>query len=202
MKLFLDIETLPAPGDKMDLIKSFWEDSRRKNSLSKELKGVNDFDTFFRNTSFQGEFGRILCIGYAVDDQPAECLFGDEKELLRKFWAIAKDATLFVGHNVMDFDLRFIYKRSVILGIRPTKKRLLSPDTAITPYLTQCANGKSGVRAAQVFTSSPLPLVLLRRKRKGLTEAKSTIIFWRAKKRKFLNIAKETLLLRGQSIKE
>lgn len=120
MKLFFDIETLPAPGDKMDLIKSFWEDSRKKNN-SKLIKGVNDFDTFFRNTSFQGEFGRICCIGYAVDNEPAECLSGDEKEILEKFWAIAKDSDLFIGHNIMEFDFRFIYKRSIINNIRPSR---------------------------------------------------------------------------------
>lgn len=120
MKLFFDIETLPAPGDKMDLIKSFWEDSRKKSG-TKETKGINDFDTFFRNTSFQGEFGRICCIGYAVDNQPAECLSGDEKEILQKFWGIAKDADLFIGHNVMEFDFRFVHKRSVILGVRPSR---------------------------------------------------------------------------------
>ena len=121
MKLFLDIETLPAPGDKIDLIKSFWEESRKKNG-TKEIKGTNDFDTFFRNTSFQGEFGRIFCIGYATDDKPAECLSGDEKEILKKFWDLARVATLFIGHNVMDFDLKFIYKRSIILGVKPSKE--------------------------------------------------------------------------------
>jgi len=119
-KLFLDIETLPAPGEKMELIKSFWEDSRKKNG-SKLIKGMNDFDIFFRNTSFQGEFGRICCIGYAVDNNQTDCLVGDEKEMLEKFWQLAKDADLFIGHNVMDFDLRFIYKRSVILNVRPTR---------------------------------------------------------------------------------
>lgn len=121
MKLFLDIETLPAPGDKLELLKLFWEDSRKKNG-GKVIKGVNDFDTYFRNTSFQAEFGRIFCIGYAIDDNEAACLSGDEKEMLRRFWALAKDADLFIGHNVMDFDLRFIYKRSIILGVRPTKE--------------------------------------------------------------------------------
>lgn len=120
MKLFFDIETLPAAGDKMDLIKSFWEDSRKKSG-TKEAKGINDFDTFFRNTSFQGEFGRICCIGYAVDDKPAECLSGDEKDILQKFWGIAKDADLFIGHNVMEFDFRFVYKRSIINNIRPSR---------------------------------------------------------------------------------
>lgn len=119
-KLFFDIETLPAPGDKVDLIKSFWEESRKKNG-NKELKGLNDFDTFFRNTSFQGEFGRIFCIGYAIDSEPSDCLSGDEKEILQKFWGIAKDCDLFIGHNVMEFDFRFIYKRSIILGVQPSK---------------------------------------------------------------------------------
>ncbi len=121
MKLFFDIETLPAPGDKIELIKSFWNESRRKNSNSKEVAGINDFDTFFRNTSFQGEFGRIFCIGYATDDDQADCLVGDEKDILRKFWDIAKEARLFIGHNIMEFDFRFIYKRSIINGIRPSR---------------------------------------------------------------------------------
>ncbi len=121
MKLFLDIETLPAPGDKMELVKSFWEDSRKKYG-GKITKGVNDFDTFYRNTSFQAEFGRIFCIGYAIDNKESDCLTGDEREILRRFWGIAKDANLFIGHNIMEFDLRFIYKRSIILGVRPTKE--------------------------------------------------------------------------------
>jgi hypothetical protein len=91
-KLFFDIETLPAPGDKVDLIKSFWEESRKKNG-NKELRGLNDFDTFFRNTSFQGEFGRIFCIGYAIDDKPSECLFGDEKRSSKSFGVLPKTAT-------------------------------------------------------------------------------------------------------------
>lgn len=120
MKLFLDIETLPAPGDKIDLLKTLWEESRQKHD-SKLQNGVNDFDTFFRNTSFQGEFGRIFCIGYAIDDKEADALTGDETEILKKFWQLAKEANLFIGHNVMDFDLKFIYKRSIILGVKPTR---------------------------------------------------------------------------------
>lgn len=121
MKLFLDIETLPAPGEKMEIIKQLWDESRQKNSANREVKGITDFDTFFRNTSFQGEFGRIFCIGYAVDNYPTECLSGDEKEILQKFWELAGKADLFIGHNVMDFDLKFIYKRSIILKIKPSR---------------------------------------------------------------------------------
>lgn len=120
-KLFLDIETLPAEGANLDLVKRFWEEGKKKQKFPVK-KGENDFESFFRNTSFQGELGRILCIAYAVDDQPVECLFGNEKEILKNFWEIAKDATLFIGHNILDFDLRFIYKRSVINGIKPSRE--------------------------------------------------------------------------------
>ena len=49
-------------------------------------------------------------------------LSGDEKEILTKFWEAARGAELFVGFNVMDFDLRFIYQRSVIMGVKPTQQ--------------------------------------------------------------------------------
>lgn len=118
MKLFLDIETLPASGKDAPLIKQFYEESRAKRypDLMK-----TSFETFLRNTSFSGEFGRILCIGYACDNKPAEAFHGEEKEILERFWELAKEATLFIGHNVMEFDLRFIYKRSVINGVKPSR---------------------------------------------------------------------------------
>lgn len=120
-KMFLDIETIPAEGEKIEILKRLWEDQRKKNN-SILKKGENDFETYFRNTSFQGEFGRILCICYALDDGETECLSGDEKDILVKFWDIAKDVTLFIGHNVMEFDLRFIYKRSIIHNVRPSRE--------------------------------------------------------------------------------
>ncbi len=119
-KIVLDIETLPASGKDVAMMKEFYEEMKTKKKERKSGPPI-DFETFLRNTSFQGEFGRIFCIGYAIDAEPAESLDGDEKELLRKFWDIAKDCSLFIGHNVMDFDLRFIYKRSVIQGVQPSR---------------------------------------------------------------------------------
>ena len=118
MKLFLDIETLPAAGKDVPLIKQFYEEAKKKR-YGESLK--TDFDTYLRNTSFSGEFGRIFCIGYACDDQPSTALSGDEKDMLEKFWELAKGAELFIGHNVMEFDLRFIYKRSIIHGVKPSR---------------------------------------------------------------------------------
>lgn len=116
-KIFLDIETLPAEKSKHAILKDIYEGKKEKG------KKVSDtFDEFITQTTFDGAFGRILCISYAVNDGQIQCLYGDEKEILKNFWEIAKDADLFIGHNLFDFDLRFIYQRSVILGIRPTKE--------------------------------------------------------------------------------
>jgi predicted PolB exonuclease-like 3'-5' exonuclease len=113
-KLFFDIETLPAPQEKKAILKEYHE------SKIKDGKKEKDFEEFLEETSFDGAFGRIACIGYAVNDEPAKVLSGDEKPILIKFWEIAKSVNIFIGFNVFDFDLRFVYQRSIILGVKPS----------------------------------------------------------------------------------
>ncbi len=114
-KLFLDIETLPAEQEKHEVLK---EIHQKKTDDGKKVRSFEDFIT---QTSFDGAFGRIACISYAVNDEATKSLFGDEKQILEIFWDVAKNVDIFVGFNVMDFDLRFIYQRSMILGAKPTK---------------------------------------------------------------------------------
>jgi hypothetical protein len=128
--LYLDIETIPADDAQCEALRYLYErklEKQRKKNTGKngEMNGaafgvVEDFEQFLLSTSFDGAFGRILCIGYAVDDGPTGAFFGDEREILTQFWELARDASLFVGHNVMEFDLRFIYQRSVVCNVRPS----------------------------------------------------------------------------------
>jgi hypothetical protein len=39
-----------------------------------------------RKTGLDGTYGRICCIGFAVDDEPVECAFGNEEDVLRNFF--------------------------------------------------------------------------------------------------------------------
>lgn len=112
MITFLDIETLPASQEFEAQLQEVYERRRSNRPTS--------FGDFLRSTSLSGNWGRILCIGIALDDQPVQILTGDEPAILTSFWQITRDATLFVGHNALDFDLPFIWKRSVIHGIRPS----------------------------------------------------------------------------------
>ncbi len=115
-KLFLDIETIPAEAEKHEILKKM-----HKKRLEDGRRVPESFEEYLGSTNFDGAFGRIACISFALEDNLVQSLSGDEKKMLQDFWAIAKTATLFVGFNVMDFDLRFIYQRSVVLNVRPTQ---------------------------------------------------------------------------------
>ena len=117
--LFLDIETLP-PEDRDTWLADFSDLVSTKRGESEE----DARERCYRDTSFDGTFGRTFCIGYAKEppsDAPLEVLSGEEREMLREFWELARDVELFVADNVFHFDLRFLYQRSVICGVEPTK---------------------------------------------------------------------------------
>jgi 3'-5' exonuclease len=118
VKLFLDIETLPCDEEMKDTVVAIL----KKKNGNKE----KDPEQLFLETGFDGTFGRICCIGYIKEYQGGAIekgvLRGPEAEMLREFWAVARDATLFIGHNILEFDLPFIYQRSMIRNIRPTQQ--------------------------------------------------------------------------------
>jgi 3'-5' exonuclease len=115
IKLFFDIETIPSSEDQKAM---YLEILKKKTS-----NGDKTDRQMYESTSFDGTFGRLCCIGVIKEGPQGilqqEVLEGDEKEMLEKFWECARDVTRYVGHNIWAFDLPFIYKRSIINGVRP-----------------------------------------------------------------------------------
>lgn len=110
--LFFDIETIPT------------EESLRHSGLFEAQMQLDEADVVKR-LSLSAATARILCLAYALEppvDSSVAILTGDEKEILRSFWKLATETNLFVGHNVLDFDLRFIYQRSIIHQIKPSRE--------------------------------------------------------------------------------
>lgn len=114
-KLFLDIETLPAPREMREILKEI-----HKRKVERGSKTVGSFEAFVESTGLDGSFGRIACISFAFNDEKIQTFSGDEVQILENFWGVAKKANLFVGFNLLDFDLKFIYQRSVILRVKPS----------------------------------------------------------------------------------
>ena len=132
--IFLDIETLPAPPERWSEIEK--QVRRRTSAKSKPSDSIakKQEDTF-RQTSLSGDFGRILCIGTIVQtstgeservlgwDEESKRFIEDEAAILRAFWELLvpwDPADLLVGHHIFEFDLKFIYQRSVVNRVKPT----------------------------------------------------------------------------------
>lgn len=123
MRFFIDIETLPPP--KADLVR---------------FPKVCDCDEeAFRNLALTGDYGRVLTIGIIIEhhgevircgclgrDRESMLFHQEERRTLSGFWkllaAFNPSRDLIVGHNIISFDLPFIYKRSVINRVNPTVK--------------------------------------------------------------------------------
>jgi 3'-5' exonuclease len=97
--------------------------------------------------------GRVVCIGMLIDDQKAitEITLADEDErrLIDEFWRTIVRDDVVVGHNVLDFDLRFLRQRSWILGIQPSRtidtRKYYTADVIDTLQLwTEWSGNKKG----------------------------------------------------------
>lgn len=123
MNLFFDIETIPADVKFKQIAVDLTKKKLEKRARRGEKIKINE-EEIYRWTAISGDFGRVFCIGYALGNETVEVIRGEEKEILTKWWEIANQADCFIGHNVMDFDLRFIYKRSIVNKIKPVSKHL------------------------------------------------------------------------------
>jgi len=117
IKLFFDIETLPSADEHKEI---------HLEILRKKSKGTDE--QLHLSTSFEGTFGRICCISIIKEGPQGiilqETYSGEEKDILEKFWKTSIGVDRFVGHNIWGFDLPFIYKRSIINGVKPRKLNL------------------------------------------------------------------------------
>jgi DNA polymerase III epsilon subunit-like protein len=98
--------------------------------------------------------GRVICIGLLIDDATnvVEIMFADEDEhrLIDDFWRTIAPGDVIVGHNIQEFDLRFLRQRSWILGIVPSRtidtRRYYTRDIVDTLQLwTEWSGNKKGV---------------------------------------------------------
>jgi len=135
MKIYIDIETIPCQllGIKAQIaseIKPPANISKAETIAKWEEESKPDaVELAWRKTSFDGGYGQIVCASIAInDDAPivfydTQWLGAEALILVNLFEALAKPMrTLnptFIGHYHADFDMRFIYHRAVINGIKP-----------------------------------------------------------------------------------
>jgi len=145
MFIYLDIETIPgqAPGLREEIAAGITPPGsmKRPETIAKweaEEKPAAIEDAW-RKTAFHGDRGEVVCIAWAIDrgtvqsvarsPDPQHTEHTCERDVLEQFFYELGHACrprggvvvspTFVGHNVRDFDLRFLFQRAVIHGVRP-----------------------------------------------------------------------------------
>lgn len=132
--IYFDIETIPTQSDN---IKNYIQSNLTAPANYKKPEAISAWieenkEPAYRKTALNGGFGQIVCIGYAINDGDVKVIHFDnwissEKQILQIFfneliecYRPSADVTPnFIGHNIENFDLRFIYQRAIVLGIKP-----------------------------------------------------------------------------------
>jgi len=118
-------ETIQAPAQmkKAETI-SDWHEGKGKYAGEKD-KSIEDK---YRSQSFDAAYGEIITMAFAVDD--GEVLSfqrevdEEEAKMIHQFiialeGQLAGRPPMFIGHFVAGFDMRFLFRRCVILGVNP-----------------------------------------------------------------------------------
>lgn len=126
MNLTLDIETIPTEDPAMiediaarvlppanykkpETIQK-WEQEEKPGIVAEKVAA----------TALDGTFGRVACIGFAIDDDmPRTFMLQDERSTLEAFCNFRdwQRLDLVIGHNVT-WDLRFLWKRCIVNSIK------------------------------------------------------------------------------------
>ena len=136
-RLFIDIETLPPPEELRAYINlALVSKLERRFSDAQCENGTECTEEQFRRLALYAEYGRVLSIGMIVEhdgqivhrgvlgrDRQSMKFHLDEARTLKGFWRqfseFNEKQDLVIGHNIFDFDLLFLYKRSIISRVRP-----------------------------------------------------------------------------------
>jgi hypothetical protein len=148
MNIYLDIETIPAQDpDAIKMLRKEADEEKRLIKAPSNYKDVAKIDEYiaakkieidaafderYRKTSFDGALGQIACVSYAIDDDDPAVIYASEwkdseqfiltslyENLQTSYSPNSQVRPVFIGHNIVSFDLRFLLQRSIIVGVKP-----------------------------------------------------------------------------------
>jgi hypothetical protein len=139
VKLIFDIETIPSQDQavKAEIRASVTAPAQYKkaDSIAEWIKENGDAaaEADWLKTSFDGGLGQIVCIAWQIDEGPVKSLQVDglsaeaERALLVDWFAALRGAhsgghgtrPVLIGHNVVGFDIPFVWKRAIVHNVKP-----------------------------------------------------------------------------------
>ena len=174
--IYFDIETIPTQSEhlKNHIQTNLTPPANYKKQETIDAWIEENRDLAYRKTALNGGFGQIVCIGYAINDNDVRTIYFDdwatsESDILKTFfneliecYRPSADITPhFIGHNIENFDLRFIYQRAIVLGIKPPSFLPLNSKSYNNMYIfdtmTEWAGKRNYVSLNEVCLSLGIP---------------------------------------------
>lgn len=181
-EIYIDIETIPdqregamdrvsegvappANYKKQETIDKWWEE--QGNAAKEEA---------YRKTALEGTYGQVACIGVAINDGPVvtftQVLDGSEADVLRETLRFIKQKVgwehtgshpylTWVGHNLVNFDVRYLWQRCVVNGVKPPLPLPIDAkpwDKGIFDTMTGWAGARGYVKLATLCDALGIPV--------------------------------------------
>jgi hypothetical protein len=131
-EFYIDIETIPSPEPpplpemkipgnykKEETILKFKEEWGESAEAKRQ--------ELWAKESLNAIKGRIFCIGYAINDLPTDVVYDiNEENMMIKFNEVVKTLSfpIWIGHNLSDFDLLWLYLRALKYNLSVLKYRI------------------------------------------------------------------------------
>lgn len=131
-RIIFDIETGPLPDAEIERIMPKFNEASVKvgnYGIGKAIEKLNSakashFTQIQDKAALNAEYGKVLAIGIKFDpDRDVSVIMGEEKYILSDFWRFALESynrggEVWIGFNSNNFDLPFLLRRSMILGVK------------------------------------------------------------------------------------
>ena len=136
-RIIFDIETGSLPDSEIERIAPTFDESSVKTGnfgIEKAIEKINSakashFNQIREKAALNAEYGQVLAIGIffpagsRFKEEKMATLLGEEKIILEAFWLYALESydfagDVWIGFNSNNFDLPFLLRRSMILGVK------------------------------------------------------------------------------------
>ena len=139
--LVLDIETIGKSYEEFDETSKHYFNQWAERDASNEAEVEKELEKIKKGLPFSPFLGEIVTIGVTDDAGQSAVYFradndknakdfedggvqyrvGSEKEILEKFWEVARNYQTFVTFNGRGFDAPYLMIRSAVHGVRPSR---------------------------------------------------------------------------------
>lgn len=113
-ELYFDIETVCSPNKpSLDEIEA---PSNYKDADKIQAYKEANVDKLWRKQALDSMKAQVICISYAINDEPVITIMHDnEEDVMKDFESVVGENpyAIFIGHNILRFDIPFLWHRAV-----------------------------------------------------------------------------------------